>query len=152
MTNTTTAPLGALVREKREGLHLSMDELAMRARVSRSSIHRIEHSHATRPTPAKLAQVLTVVDITPDEVRSVLDDDEYIGDVLHWMERSGAIDAVRRQLQPSGPMRPLDEASKPDLIAIHGENGGMARIYSNGHVDELSAVLRQAGWLVTRPD
>jgi hypothetical protein len=68
------------------------------------------------------------------------------------MERSGAVDAVRRQLQPSGPMRQLDEAGKPDLIAIHGENGGMARIYSSSHVDELSAVLRQAGWLVTRPD
>jgi transcriptional regulator with XRE-family HTH domain len=148
----TNAALGALVREKREGLHLSMDELATQARVSRSSIHRIEHGHATRPMPAKLARVVSIVGITVDELRAVIDNEEYLGDVLHWMERSGAVDAVRRQLQPSGPMRPLDEAGKPDLLAIHGENGGMARIYSSGHVDELSAVLRQAGWLVTRPD
>jgi transcriptional regulator with XRE-family HTH domain len=84
LSQTKPPGLGALVRAKREALHLSMDELAVRARVSRSTIHRIEHSHDVRPTASKLARVLATVQIDPQEARAVIPwGAEYVGDVLH---------------------------------------------------------------------
>jgi transcriptional regulator with XRE-family HTH domain len=147
---TAHAALGALVRERREGLHISMDDLAQRARVSRSTIHRIEHGHKIRPTPAKLAQVLTVVQVTPDEVRSVIDDDEYAGDVTHWMERTNAVDLMGDTLQARPHMQTL--VRRPDLIVINQETGEVAQVQApEALAQALAAILEQSGYLVTQP-
>lgn len=147
---TAQTALGALVRERREGLHISMDDLAQRARVSRSTIHRIEHGHAVRPTPAKLAQVLTVVEVTPDEVRPLIPDEAYLGDVLHWMDRTDAVDLMGRALQARPHMQPL--AQRPDLIVIDQTSGEVAQIQAPEPLAEkLAAMLERAGFLVTQP-
>ena len=69
----TTARLGALVREQREALGMSMDQLAKQARVSRSSVHRLEHGSDIRPTPSKLGRMLQVVGLEADAARRARD-------------------------------------------------------------------------------
>ena len=150
MTEIGTAPLGALVRERREALRMSMDELATRARISRSSLHRIEHDHPVRATPAKLSRVLTVVGVTPDEVTGVITDPEYAGDVIHWMSRSDALDQMDQALQPRPHMRPL--AARPDLVVIDQQSGEVAQVSApEAMAENLAAVLSAAGYLVTQP-
>jgi transcriptional regulator with XRE-family HTH domain len=136
-----------LVRERREGMHLSMDDLASRARVSRSTLHRIEHDHETRPTAPKLAQILTVLEITPDETRVVLQDEKYLGDVLHWMERSSAFVDVAQGLRPRPALAHLagDETA---LVAI--KDGRTTEIRGEG-LDEITEGLKSLGWHVLRP-
>lgn len=147
-SRTSRTSLGMLVRERREGLRLSMDDLANRARVSRSTLHRIEHDHDIRPTAPKLAQILTVLEIAQDEVRTVLAaDEDYLGDVLHWMERSAAFVDVAQGLRPRPAMAGL--VGEPGLMAM--KEDFIAQISGTG-LDELSAVLKAAGWLVMRPD
>lgn len=152
-TTAAQAALGALVRERREGLHLSMDELAMRARVSRSTIHRIEHAHAVRPMPAKLARILTVVEITPDEVRAIEDDnddDDYLDEILHWMGKADAVESMGRALQARPHMQPL--AARPDLVVIDQTTGEVAQIQApEALAAKLAAILEQGGYLVTQP-
>lgn len=152
MSDTTAAhaALGALVRTRREGLHLSMDDLAQRARVSRSTIHRIEHGHAMQPTPAKLAAVLTVVQVTADEVRAAIEDEAYVGDVIHWMDRTDAIETMGQALQARPHMQPL--ARRPDLIVIDQATGEVAQVQApEALAEKLAAMLEQAGYLVTSP-
>lgn len=140
--------LATLVRERREGRHLSMDDLATRARVSRSTLHRIEHDYEIRPTAPKLAQILTVLEITPDEVRAVvLNDERYLGDVLHWMERSAAFVDATQGLRPRQALARLTDAETPGLIVHKDEH--MAQISGTG-LDELGAAIKAAGWIVTR--
>lgn len=139
-----------LVREKREGMRLSMDDLAARARVSRSTLHRIEHDHAIRPTAPKLAQILVVLEIDPEEIRAVLDDEHYVGDVLHWMERSAAFADAAAGLRPRAAMAAIVGSEEtPGLVAM--KDGNMATINGDG-LDELRDALKAAGWLVMRPD
>jgi transcriptional regulator with XRE-family HTH domain len=147
---TSRTSLGMLVRERREGLRLSMDDLAGRARVSRSTLHRIEHDHEIRPTAPKLAQILTVLEITPDEVRVVLKDEHYLGDVLHWMERSSAFVDAAQGLRPRPALAHLAGANEaPDFVAI--KDGRTAEVRGDG-LDELKEILKDSGWLVMRPD
>lgn len=145
---TTRTSLGMLVRQKREGLRLSMDDLAEHARVSRSTLHRIEHDHKIRPTAPKLAQILTVLEIEPDEVRGYLPDERYLGDVIHWMERSAAFVDASQSLRPRGAMAHLADGS-PAFVAV--KDGQMAEVRGDG-LDELKATLKASGWLVMRPD
>lgn len=146
MTQTAShATLGALVRERRTQLGLSMDQLAQLARVSRSSIHRLEHGHEIRPTPAKLARVLAVVGIDADGVLAALPDDEYRGDVLHWLERAEQATALAGEIESAARFT-------PDLVVI-GTDGTTVMIeVKGGGPDAIAAVLKSAGYLVTRPD
>jgi transcriptional regulator with XRE-family HTH domain len=141
------AALGALIRERRQELHLSMDELALRARVSRATVHRIEHGHVVVPTASKLARVISVVEITPDEVRGLLDDERYVNDILHWMTKVDAVDTMGRALRAQPHMQPL--SSLPDLVVIDNDSGEVARVFGGG--ERLAAVLEAAGYLVTSP-
>jgi transcriptional regulator with XRE-family HTH domain len=144
-STTTRTSLGMLVRQKRESMRLSMDDLANRARVSRSTLHRIEHDHKTRPTAPKLAQILVVLEIEADEILAVLHDADYASDVLHWMERSAAFSDAARALRP----RVTVAGEAPDLIAM--KDGSTAEI-RGASLDELKDALKAAGWLVMRPD
>jgi transcriptional regulator with XRE-family HTH domain len=145
---TTRTSLGMLVRERRESLRLSMDDLARRSRVSRSTLHRIEHDHDVRPTAPKLAQILTVLEIKQDEVRSLIRDEDYLGDVLHWMDRSAAFVDAAQSLRPRQQMAAIADGT-PGLVAY--KEGNMAEIRGDG-LDEIRDALKAAGWLVMRPD
>lgn len=140
--------LGMLVRERREGLRLSMDDLATRSRVSRSTLHRIEHDHEIRPTAPKLAQILTVLEIDPDELKVVLNDERYLGDVLHWMERSAAFVDAAQGLRPNQTLSRLVDAEDPGLVVIKDNN--MAEVRGAG-LDDITDALKAAGWHVMRP-
>jgi transcriptional regulator with XRE-family HTH domain len=144
----TRVSLGTLVRARREHLRLSMDDLALRARVSRSTLHRIEHDHDIRPTAAKLAQILTVLEVEPTEVRDLIADDDYLGDILHWMERSGALVEVTQSLRPQPSLAAL-AADQPSLIAM--KDNHIATISGTG-LEEIREALKAAGWLVARPE
>lgn len=147
MTRSTRLSLGVLVRQKREDLRISMDDAAARARISRSTLHRIEHDHDVRPTAPKLAQILIVLGITPDEVRTVLEDERYLGDVLHWMERSAAFLDTREGLRPRAGLAAL-AGEGPALVAE--KDGHHIRIHGDG-LDEVTELFKNAGWLVMRP-
>jgi transcriptional regulator with XRE-family HTH domain len=121
-----------------------MDSLAQRARLSRSSVHRLEHGSDVRTTPSKLAQVLAVLGIDADAVRAVLPDDDYRHDVLVWLEQAPRTDDLVATLEAARG------SGAPDLVAIHSD-GTVARIQAEGRTDELSEALKRAGWLVTRP-
>jgi len=140
----TTARLGALVREQREALGMSMDQLAKQARVSRSSVHRLEHGSDIRPTPSKLGRMLQVVGLEADAVRAALEDSEYRDDVLTWMSRSDDSTTLVDELERSRP------STTPDLVALHPD-GAVARIQGDDHLDEIGEMFKRAGWLVTRP-
>lgn len=81
--------LGIQVRERRERLHLTMEKLAERARISRSSLHRLEHGHPTTPTPANAARVLAAVEITAHEAEALVVQSDWRDDLLMWMRRNG---------------------------------------------------------------
>jgi transcriptional regulator with XRE-family HTH domain len=145
--DTPRAVLGALVRKRREALHISMDELAMQAGVSRSTIHRIEHAHATRPMPAKLARVLNVIGVGPEELATVIDDDTYRGDIIHWLSRTEAVKNMGRTLRARPMFASL--VNRPDFVVIDQETGEGIRVYGGG--DKIATVLEAAGYLVTQP-
>jgi transcriptional regulator with XRE-family HTH domain len=127
-----------------------MDDLATRAGVSRSTLHRIEHDHGIRPTAPKLAQILSVLEIEPDDVRTVIDDEKYAGDVLHWMERSvNCVSPSRTTGRRQEMTSPNGVEDPPDLVAV--KDGRTIAVGGTG-IDELSAVLKAAGWLTCRPD
>jgi DNA-binding XRE family transcriptional regulator len=136
--------VGQLVRERREALKLTMDAVAHQAHVSRSTVHRVEHDHEQRTQPSKLARVLTVVGVTPEQLRPRVDDPEYTRDVARWMGRP-ARPRVRRS-------RGTASADTPDLVALHPDDTyALVRVPSGRRLDELSAALETAGWLVTTP-
>lgn len=149
---TSRTSLGMLVRERREGRRLSMDDLASRARVSRSTLHRIEHDHEIRPTAPKLAQILTVLEVEPDEVRVVLKDERYLGDVLHWMERSSAFVDVAQGLRPRPGLAHLAGAEEPGMVAMKDGNTVSVASVSGDGLDEAKDALKASGWIVMRPD
>lgn len=140
--------LGLLVRHRREAARLSMDDLATRSRVSRSTLHRIEHDHDIRPTASKLAQILSVLKVAPEDVQAVIEDEHYLGDVLHWMERSAAFVDAAQGLQPRAGFAVLGVES-PSFVAM--KDGHMAEVRGSG-LDELKDALKAAGWLVMRPE
>lgn len=141
----TRAPgqLGALVRDRRQQLDLSMKDLADSARVSRSTVHRLEHGSEIRPMPSKLARILAAVGVDEDAIRATLPEDEYRHDLLRWM--AAAPDAeLTRTLEAARPQ-------PPDLVAIHPD-GTIARIAGGGdHLESIADALKHAGWMVTRP-
>ena len=149
VTKTPTT-LGLLIRTRREQAHMSMDDLATRARVSRSTIHRIEHGHKTRSTAPKLAQVLVVLDIKPDELRPLIADERYLGDVLHWMEGSTAFANSNHGLRAQDSMSALDPDVASDGLVVF-KNGQMATVRGSG-LDAVKATLKAAGWLIAHPE
>ena len=84
--------LGLHVRQRREGLRLSMDALAGRARISRSTLHRFEHGHPITLTPANAARVLAAVEITAREAEQLVEPCEWREELLIWMTRNGHLD------------------------------------------------------------
>lgn len=139
-----TAQLGALVRDRRERLGLSMAELADRARLSRSSVHRVEHGSDIRPTPSKLARVLAVLSIDDEAVREVLPADEYRDDLLRWMAAAPAAESLADAAEAA-------RLAAPDLVLIHPD-GTMAQVFGGEpHLDALADAVKRAGWMVTRP-
>lgn len=150
-TDATKTSLGHLVRTKREKLHLSMEELSHRSGVSRSTLHRVEHDDDIRPTAPKLTQILTELKIEPEELRAFVEDEKYLADIEHWMERSAAFAAASGTLDArSADLQKLASEAKPDLVAIKGE--GVARIRHHGSgLEEITDALQAAGWDVMRP-
>jgi transcriptional regulator with XRE-family HTH domain len=139
-TNGTEPPhelLGALVRERRERIGLSMDELARRARISRSSLHRLEHGERFRPQASNLARVLVEVGIGDDDVRSALPAGEYRDDVLIWIDRANQLAASRAS--GNGAQARADDGSY-DLVLMRGDEPAyFVRLtpHVSGHSDEL---------------
>ena len=135
----TQTSLGHLIRERRQALNLTMDGLAERAHISRSSVHRIEHGHQQRATPRNLARVLSVVGIAAGEARANLPDDEYLSDVLRSLAGAG---------REGGRTRHGHES---DLYVIRDGTAVLMRPIGGGRVDAVADVLEAAGWLVTEP-
>jgi transcriptional regulator with XRE-family HTH domain len=126
-----------------------MEELAGRSRVSRSTLNRVEHDHKTRATAPKLAQILVALGVRPAEVRSVLNDAQYLGDVLHWMARSSAVADVKKGLQPRQALARLtDDAG--DMVAMKDGHEVTFTATGTGGLDEVRDALRASGWRVMR--
>lgn len=140
--------LAVLVRQRREAGGLSIDDLVARARVSRSALHRIERGHALRPTPPKVAQVLTVLGVEPDEVRQVLDDEQFADDVVRWMRPTRRFPDMSKGPLRASLIRALEPTAEPLLIAIKGDHA--TRLCGDG-IEEVRAVLESAGWAFLRP-
>lgn len=134
--------LEQMVRQRRESLDLSVDALADRARVSPSAVRRVEAGHRTLPAAVKLAQIFTVLGIGAAEVRSALTDEQYLGDVLHRLERSAEFvevaETVRSRRATVAQMGDADFLARKDdrVAAING--GGLT----------LRDDLKQAGWSI----
>jgi hypothetical protein len=93
--------------------------------------------------------VLATLEITPDEVSAVVNDERYLGDVLHWLERSSAFVAAQNGLKPRPALARLVGSGDPDLVVI--KDDAMAEIRGSG-LDEIKETLKASGWLVMRPD
>jgi transcriptional regulator with XRE-family HTH domain len=150
------AVLGAIVRERREGLQLSMDELAQRARVGRSSVHRLEHGIRVTPTPSKLARILAVVGISDRELGELLPESEWRDEVSMWLARADRGDSDMAAYVEA--RRPASSAAtQPDLVGLHAD-GTIVTIEVKAspearseRLDDMTTALRAAGYLVTRP-
>jgi transcriptional regulator with XRE-family HTH domain len=130
-------------------MRLSMEDLANSAGVSRSTLNRIEHDHKTRATAPKLAQFLVVLGIRPAEIRSVLKDAQYLGDVLHWMARSSAVADVKKGLQPRQALAHLT-GDVGDMVAMKDGHQVTFTATGAGGLDEVRDALRASGWRVMR--
>jgi transcriptional regulator with XRE-family HTH domain len=87
-------------------MRLSMDALATKAGISRSTLHRFEHGHPIQLTPANAARVLTEVQITAEEAEQLVKPCDWRNELLIWMRRSDVEEAVRTQ--PRNGVVPLD--------------------------------------------
>ena len=149
MTDTTDycVELGALTRISRQQQNISMNDLADRAEVSRSTIHRLENGTGIRPQPQRLARILIALNITLNQVTDILPDtqDTWSRQLLQWMARLNT-DAVKNffenQRDPSGF----------DLLAVRSDT--VAAIQIRTSTDDAAALIEELqsnGWLISRP-
>ena len=142
--------LGTLIRDRREKLRMSQVRLAQKARVARATLIRMEQDSEVRPTAIKLAQVVAVLRIEPDELSEVLvDEPVLLDDALHYMERAKAFVRVSNEESNTPPALRQVASEPPALVVI--KNGQMAEVRGQG-ADAVGGALKEAGWLVTRPD
>lgn len=148
-----TAKLGAAIREAREDAGLNMRQLAKRAGISESSMHRIEHGPATktaavkRPNSSNLARVFQALGLSQDQVRPIVGRGEWGDEVLYWMaQRQAGDETVRRALMPA-----------PALVLLHPDGTIIAlEVRAHGgetdaRLDELARAARELGYMVTVP-
>ena len=139
--------LGALTRISRQQQNISMSDLADRAQVSRSTIHRLENGTGIRPQPQRLARILNTLGISLNQVTAILPNtqDTWSRQLLTWMARLNT-DAVKNfldnQRDPSGF----------DLLAVRSDT--VAAIQIRTSTDDAAALideLQSNGWLISRP-
>ena len=148
MTNNTPSEyeeLGALIRTVRQDQGISMETLADRSNVSRSTIHRLEHGLDIRAQPHRLARIINALGISIANIENLLPtgDPQWRRQVIGWIGRLEA-GSVENYISSAGRTF--------DLMAVRGE--AVAIIEARGPDDSWKLVaddLTAAGWSVTRP-
>lgn len=150
------AALGSLVRTKREALGLSQQALADAAGVSRESVNRLENASGTwAPKARKVAQMLTVLEVTVPEVTDTVDDGELYVELVSEMDKLSQADfrayvATQRPAAPAAGHTPA-----ADLIMV-SPNGTTCIVEVKGNqkvrrdvAHDLASALGDAGWIVS---
>jgi len=124
-----------------------MNDLATRANVSRSTIHRLENGTGIKPQPQRLARILVALEINVNQVTDLLPTttDTWSRQLLTWMARLNT-DAVKNFLDNQG------KAGGFDLLAVRSDT--VAAIQIRSSTDNAAALIEELqsnGWLVSRP-
>jgi transcriptional regulator with XRE-family HTH domain len=150
------AQLGTLIRVRRESAGLSQQALADKAGVSRESVNRLEKATGQwTPKPAKIAQVLSALDVHVPEITDVVSDPEMYVELVREMEKLATVE-FSSYLDRTAPSVPSTSA-QPDIVLISPrgvtaivEVKGPAKV-KRATASELGAILGDLGWTVTAP-
>lgn len=149
----TQEAIGRFLRQQREAAGISLSALALGARISRTTLRRLEQDVDIRTTPARVANVVRSLGLDLDDVSRYLPNDQWGAEVRRWLTSGDALDAVSN-LAPQVPVAP----DPPDLLALHDDGTTLMVTVKHApqdddeqHLADLQRALKRLGYIVTRP-
>jgi transcriptional regulator with XRE-family HTH domain len=148
--------LGQVIKDRRLAEKWTLEELANRARVSRSTAYRLETARGYAPTATRVARVLHALGLMVEDIDDVVPKDIRGKEIRAWLDSADKLDDVAQYIAANTPGKAM--AEQPDLIAHHVDKQTVLAIEIRGSgVDEdlrrseLVASLKTIGYMVTSP-
>lgn len=152
------APLGALVRTRREAAGLSQQALADQAGVSRETVNRLEKATGQwSPRPNKVAPILAALQITEADLTDVIDDqpfrDALVTELQH-LGRESLRDYFSKKVRDGFPGSRTG-GGRADLLIVAPNGTTMfvevkgARSGAASAARMLREALPEEGWVVS---
>ena len=138
---------GRLVRERREAKQMTVIDAAMQLGISQSSLYRLETGRAGRMRAASLADIARLVEITPAEVRELVDDERLAAQVIAKLAIEPPVSGYYRASSLAAPIPTA--ADETEYVATRNGSPEVRLVMRPGPAaDELVAALQELGYRV----